>query len=125
MGEPAKKKHDYYERNTHYTEVLERCPECGGARTIVIHPKEGHVNNSITKKRLRCTCACKTKPEFLYKCSKCQDTGWVLKEADGFLTGFSCECREKLIKERSEPKKVWEFDVHKNDPRFHKSLPDY
>lgn len=90
----AEKRGDYYERDTHFTEVLERCPECNGATLIVIHPKEGHVQNSLTNKKLRCTCACKTKKEFLYKCPKCNDTGWILKDVDGFMTGFECECRK-------------------------------
>lgn len=120
----AEKKREYYERDTHYTEILEKCPQCGGATLIMIHPKEGHIHNSITNKKLKCTCACKTKQEYLYKCSKCKDTGWILKEVDGHLTGFSCECRKKLIEERKNPKKEWKFDVHKNDPRYNK-IPSY
>lgn len=122
MGEPAKKKRDYYERDTHYTEVLERCPECGGPRVIMIYPKKGHAQNSITKKKLRCTCACKTKPEFLYKCSKCQDTGWILKEVDGFTTGFECECRkaERMKRQYSGEEYMKEVAIAKA-----RMLPDY
>lgn len=55
-------------------------------------------------------------------CPKCNYTGWKFKEVNGYFTAFPCECREREIEYRKHPQKLWDFDVHKNDPEYHKDL---